>query len=95
MPLILLLIDLANTWTANNNNNTRLQRLQKTGIQLVGFGASALIGMGAGALISARCVGTAGLGCGLAVTGGLIIVTSGIVTITEIQKKLYEVLDIE
>lgn len=51
--------------------------------------------MGAGALISAGCVGTAGLGCGLAVTGGLIIVTSGIVTITEIQKKLYEVLDIE
>lgn len=58
MPLILLLIDLPNTWTANNN--TRLQRLQKTGIQLVGFGASALIGMGAGALISAGCVGTAG-----------------------------------
>ena len=86
--------DILNTWTENNNNTIR-QRFQKTGIQLLGFGANVGVGIVVGLSFSAAVAsGGTLLPVALAVTGVCLGMWAPY-KIEEYQRKLYHKYGIE
>lgn len=89
-------LDIANTWFSNNDN-TNLQRLEKTGIQIAGIYADMAIASAGIAMIGIGLGGSVpSFGASLAlVGGGGAVIVGGTYGVYQAQKAIYDALGID
>ncbi len=95
ITVVSLGLDIGNTWS-EDNGNTNLKRLEKTGIQVVGAELSTCVGYLTGAMITAGVAGTpASAGGSLLLVGGALIIDYAASSLIDMgQEWAYDQLDI-